>query len=97
MNPADIILLVQMVIQFLLQLFGKQPASVKAYIDGSDTSTLFRPFVMTYRKMQLKSFVKSYAVLHGIDANQAYDAVLAELNKASVEQINKVASQMPVK
>ena len=97
MNPADIIQLVQMVIQFLLQLFRREPMSVKAYLDGSDTNAVLRPFVMKFRKAKLKSFVRSYAILHGMDVDKAYEAVLAELNKASVEQINKVAAQMPVK
>ena len=97
MNPAEIIALVQMVIQCLLQLFGKQPASVADYIAGRDVGTVFRPFVMAYRKQKLKAFVNGYAVLHGMNADQAYDAVINELKKMSVADIVKVASQLPVK
>jgi hypothetical protein len=96
-NPAEIIALVQMVIQFLLQLFGKQPASVADYIAGRDVGTIFRPFVMAYRKQKLKAFVNGYAVLHGLNAEQAYDAVLIELKKMGVADIVKVAATLPSK
>lgn len=97
MTPQDILALVQLVIQFILQLFGKQPTSVVEYINGKDVGVAVRPFVMAYRKMQLKSFVKSYATLHGLDAGKAYEAVLAELQKVTVGDVVKVASQLPSK
>ena len=97
MNPAEIIALVQMVIQFLLQLFGKQPSGVADYIAGRDVGAIFRPFVLAYRKQKLKTFIIGYAVLHGLNADQAYDAVLIELKKMGVADILKVSAQLPSK
>jgi hypothetical protein len=97
MTPAIIIELVQMVIAFLLQLFGKNPAAVKSYIDGSDTNVFARPFVLRYRAFQLRVFTNGYAVLHGLDPAQVNDAVTTELKKLGADDIAKVANQLPVK
>jgi tetrahydromethanopterin S-methyltransferase subunit H len=97
MNPQDIIALVQMVIQFLLQLLGKNPASVKAYIDGTDTNYWLRPFVLRYRQAQLKVFTRGYAISHGLNAEQVHASVLAQLKCETVEGIASVANQLPAK
>ena len=97
MNPADIIALVQMVIQFLLQLFGKKPAAVKSYIDGTDTNVFLRPFVLKYRAFQLKTFTKGYAVLHGLNPDYVYSVVLNGLKRESVDSITAAADQVPAK
>ena len=95
MNPAIIVQLVQMVIAFLLQLFGRNPASVADYIAGADCSPLFRPFVMAARKQRLKTFVKLYAITHGYDPAKTYDVVLGELQGLSAGQIAGIAKQLP--
>ena len=97
MSPAIIIELVQMVIAFLLQLFGKNPAAVQSYIDGTDTNVFARPFVMKYREFQLRVFTRGYAVLHGLDPVQVNDAVVAELKKMSGDDIAKVVASLPSK
>jgi hypothetical protein len=97
MNPAEIIALVQMVIQFLLQLFGKNPAAAKAYIDGTDVNYFLRPFVMKYREAQLKVFTKGYAISHGLPVDQVHASVLAQLKCETVEGIASVANQLPAK
>jgi tetrahydromethanopterin S-methyltransferase subunit H len=97
MNPADIIMLVQMVIQFLLQLFGRNPNSVKSYIDGTDVNVVFRPFVTRFRQAQLKVFTRGYAIKNGLNADQVHASVLAELKRLNTSDILKVSEQMPVK
>lgn len=97
MNPAEIIALVQMVIQFLLQLFGRNPASVKAYIDGTDTNVLFRPFVMKYRQAQLRVFTKGYALTHGLNPDYIHSMVLNGLKAESLDSIVAAADQVQEK
>jgi tetrahydromethanopterin S-methyltransferase subunit H len=97
MNPAEIFALVQMVIQFLLQLFGRNPTAVKAYIDGSDTNPIFRPFVVRFRQAQLKVFTRGYAITNGLNADQVHASVLAELKRLNTSDILKVSEQIPAK
>lgn len=95
MNPSVIVLLVEMVIAFLLQLFGKQPAAVADYIAGNDCSPLFKPFVLAMRKQRLKTFVKLYAITHGFDPAKTYDVVLGELQGLTAGQISGIAKRLP--
>lgn len=97
MNPQDIIALVQMVIQFLLHLFGKKAAAVKAYIDGTDTNVLLRPFVLKLRQAKLRVFTKGYAVLHGLNPEYVYSVVLNGLKRESLDSITAAADQVPAK
>jgi hypothetical protein len=95
MTPTIIVQLVQMVIAFLLQLFGRQPAAVADYIAGNDCSPLFRPFVMAMRRQRLKTFIGFYSITHGLDPAKTYEIVLGELQGMSAGQIASVAAQLP--
>jgi len=95
MNPALIVQLVEMVIAFLLQLFGKNPASVADYIAGHDCSPMFKPFVLAMRRQRLKTFVRFYAITHGHDPAKIYDIVLGELQGLTAGQIAGIAKRLP--
>ena len=95
MNPSVIVLLVEMVIAFLLRLFGKQPEAVADYIAGNDCSPMFKPFVLAMRKQRLKTFVRFYAVTHGHDPAKIYDLVLGELQGIGSKHIESIAKRLP--
>lgn len=95
MPAAIIIQLVQMVIAFLLQLFNRNPVAVTAYINGDDTNSFFRPFVVASRKRRLKAFVTAFAITKGVSPTEAYTAVVAKLQSMDADAVKTMADSLP--
>ena len=94
--PAAVILqLVEMVISFLLQLFGRNPAKIVAYVKGEDVWTPFRSFVVASRQRRLKTFVTMYAITKGVNPDEAYAAVLAQLQVINLADVQKQIDNTP--
>ena len=95
MPAAVIIELVQMVIAFLLQLFGRNPAAIAAHINGTDWKARLIPGVYAARKAGLRAFTDFQARRQHLNPDDVYNAVVNELKQKTRAEIDLDIKRLP--